>query len=234
MKKKKKKNQFQIGGITKIMMSILVILIIAFSAKLIILLLNPPEEFDIYKEECKNSTEIIEISSVHNNLTNPIYNCFYKGYRTARLETKNTTRFYEMIYSGQCWSGTILNESLNFANSNKSDWIYEEIEIGDYEECKFSEVKEIKLLNSCFTFHYTQGFGGSGDRPETETKSLENGMLETCFVERKSEIDLTTEWLDENCDIYWCDLENNCGYFESIENHGWNKWKCGDYTIKLK
>lgn len=52
------------------------------------------------------------------------------------------------------------------------------------------------------------------------------------FMSSRFKEDLTIDWLNKNCLVYWCDLENNCDYFRTTDD-GWGKYKCGDYFVEV-
>jgi hypothetical protein len=176
---------------------------------------NQEPHFKIYKEECRNET-IMTICKLSQ-----------EDYIDNVCKKCNNFKSEEELLG--CVDERV--ECIDKFDNRMCRQIKEEV-------CKQVEVDKIEMFNS-YSCSMINSKGENSheyflkndsccfrDKPDLcwKTKKVDNKIIK--------KQDLKIEWLDENCLVYWCDLEDNCDYFKGIYNHGWDKWKCEDYIIE--
>ncbi len=212
------------------------IILLALTAIVIILtfiqeeIRQQQETFKITKEECKTSYQ--------NKISAQCYFDPETFHDSDDLQDFHNISFYEDDYNNvikQGWDCKIVEEYKLYFESCEQVEVEEieyEIELGLSKMTKECQ----RELDDCVNKIPEELTG----KHEWSVKLSECGFNADICMDKYSYIskkrvakqDLSREWLDRNCLIKWCKAENDCDYFNSIENI-YDKWKCKDYTIEV-
>ena len=240
--------------------------------------LSDEQHYKITKRECRNESEIIGKKLVSEQTIECekiifLYNtCSADSFKDCYNEQWNETYpcdAKECIYESYgeipefCESGAICcytyKTEVREEKYSYLSKIYENI-IKEEEICEQVEVEEIEIYDFKDVHNFTEDIS---DREHkcTFNEKTEYYVCESYFgLKRISKQELTTDWLDENCEcaiskedrltgwggayclnVQACDYDTNCSgcYGQSIDDcrciySKCENYKCGDYFVEVK
>lgn len=201
--------------------------------------LNKPQ-FTIYKTECHNETigrELIETKNI--TWTKVVYGDCPNGYSFEedyfswiKFNPEFECNSKKCIFTQNDCEIFISEENYSFQNEVWED--------SKREVCEPKEVDEIPYCKEGYTLSGEQGKRNSEYPYWIEQQICFNDSNDPFFYfppEKISKANLTLDWLNENCECWFCKEwyeGDECWLKEYPEEYEINKYKCGNYTVEVK